>query len=481
MIPSPSPAAAEPERVRLRLRFELLMDESVESIPIVSNVLPADAPTRKELPGGYRQVVIPASDAGSSGYTEIRVPAGSYLVEAALPSGRLIVHEIQVSQTSEPVDMPLTIAGSPHEWLGWQHLSGNVGDRGPGPSEDWIEPSFARSRSRRLVHHLTEEPPAAGAAWEEAGTFRPAMKASWFVSATGAGASLRQWEAVLSPLGRPRPGEHGDRPIQRHVLDELGVPPSDHQRLESLSGDPVVEVFRVRADGPTNTEPPRRLRAEPSSRRGFVLVHDRDSASLVSAPVPWLDVDTGEERAFEVLSPLGGEGVTTVVRDPGLGSMLGYMSSGLLPTAHTLVERAEDKLFHKISNPLGAAAGAYVLIATEKDPAEKPWHQWVSNLSQWHEWLPDGAIAQASAKLNHQKKREDVDEALELFLSACRRGLPYYSVGVRLLLDGLTAFADDESYADRRGEIQPWLDRVARVARRTNFQQPFTVIELTTN
>jgi hypothetical protein len=52
---------------------------------------------------------------------------------------------------------------------------------------------------------------------------------------------------------------------------------------------------------------------------------------------------------------------------------------------------------------------------------------------------------------------------------------------MRWLLDGLTAFSEDDEFIDRRTEIQECLQKVSTVARRTNYLQAFTNIEITNN
>ena len=85
-------------------------------------------------------------------------------------------------------------------------------------------------------------------------------------------------------------------------------------------------------------------------------------------------------------------------------------------------------LFIKMSNPLAAAAGGYVLLATEQGTEPNDWHRWIENLCNWFEWLPDGAILHASLKLRHQYSDGDLDEARRMLIEAYRRGLPFYSV-----------------------------------------------------
>jgi hypothetical protein len=150
------------------------------------------------------------------------------------------------------------------------------------------------------------------------------------------------------------------------------------------------------------------------------------------------------------------------------------MTQGALPTAERLFNQAqaEDALLEKHSNPLGAAAGGYVLLGTEHSSEPKEWHRWVSNLMNGFDWLPDGAIQHAWLKLRHRQSPDDLDEAHYALLDAYRRGLPFYSVGLQWLIDGLTLFAA------RDNDAAEMLQNVHRVAWRTNLQEPFTIVRL---
>jgi hypothetical protein len=148
------------------------------------------------------------------------------------------------------------------------------------------------------------------------------------------------------------------------------------------------------------------------------------------------------------------------------------MTLGALPTAERLFDQARGMLFEKRANPLGAAGGGYVLLGTEDSSQQKDWHLWISNLMNLFHWLPDGAIQHGWLKLRHRKSSADLDEAREALFTAYRRGLPFYSVGLQWLMDGLTLFAPHDPQAAEM------LHNVRRVAWRTNLQEPFTIVRL---
>jgi hypothetical protein len=86
--------------------------------------------------------------------------------------------------------------------------------------------------------------------------------------------------------------------------------------------------------------------------------------------------------------------------------------------------------------------------------------------------LPDGAIQYASLGLRHSQTAEDLQEVRKAFIAAYGRGLPFYSVGLQWLLDGLTRLSEDDARIARMAE------NVRRVAWRCNMQEPFTALRL---
>lgn len=136
-------------------------------------------------------------------------------------------------------------------------------------------------------------------------------------------------------------------------------------------------------------------------------------------------------------------------------------------------------LFEKVFNPLAAAAGAYVLLSTEQSDGPDYWHRWVYNLMKWFPWLPDGAIQRAWIMLRSHTHKHGLEEARANLLEGYRRGLPFYSKGVSLLLDGLTLFANDARAEDKKDqEVEEALKTARWLALRTDMRQPFTTVLL---
>ena len=361
----------------------------------------------------------------------VEVPLGHYLVAAFLPSGDVISREVEVDG---PVEISLEGEHSPYEWLSYQHVLGNV----------MGGPTYLRRDKGKL----------------EA---RP-----WVVPL----------DAPVPPLNAP-----GNKHVWRLLRDAMESPANLVARLLSpLPGLPLttqmqddcVQLFELRPNGP----PPPVNASGPVEGRRFLLVEDAEGrATLVSLPFPWQDVLTNEDRSAEVLVQRQGQAtkgghVAVSIRDPLVGTVLGYLTSGASATAQEmLAEQARQGLYLKVDNPVAAAAGAYVLVRSSTE-LNAYWHPWVDNLAEWFPWLPDGPIIRARLLLQLARDDDDFKAAHEALQVAFARGLPYYGLGLQWLVDGLTVFAsEDHTTAEMLEAVRP-------VARRCNLQQPFTVLEL---
>lgn len=135
-----------------------------------------------------------------------------------------------------------------------------------------------------------------------------------------------------------------------------------------------------------------------------------------------------------------------------LEALLSLMQRGDLDRAEDLMEKrdlAERLLYTKVSNPLGAAVGAYFLLRTG---ALEQLHDWTTHLAEWFEWLPDGAVIRSwhliHAARGEAAHKDKLDQARNLLLSASQRGLPVYTEGIRLLRDGLLFFDRNSKHQD---------------------------------
>ena len=97
----------------------------------------------------------------------------------------------------------------------------------------------------------------------------------------------------------------------------------------------------------------------------------------------------------------------------------------------------------------------------------------------WFPAIPDGAILRGCDLLERASSQKDFELALKAFTEAFHRGPPYFSVGVRRLLDGLNFFAHRQE-GSKMGEIREMRSAMEEIALRADPNQIFTVLKLET-
>lgn len=371
-----------------------------------------DAVTR----GRRIDVTIPAN-AGSLAYS-VNVEPGRWLVEATLPSGEVISNEVAVASGE---DLPVTLQSvehSPHEWLGLQYLVGNI---------EGAETLRMLSAKELTVSAGVEDTVRS----IRARTDQPAVNI---------------WQSVLRA---------SDAWTSMLSSDTKMLTPC-HPSWQAT--EEATWLYQVDA----------------APQRQFAHVEWLGERFAVSLPLPWQAVRTYQPVPVQVMvrmEPRQGDiRIGVIVEDPDFATMAGLMSASALPKAVIAVRQARDMLFGKMQNPLGAAAGGYVLLAAG-DREENNWHDWVDNLANWFPEIPDGAVLKASLRLRFPRDKNSAEEARASLLEAFDRGVPYYSTGVSWLLDGLTQFADDPVVEEK-------MKIVHRVALRLDLSQAFTVVRI---
>jgi len=438
-------------RLKLRLQKYLdgdVLDPETGVVAQVFDVTPRRAATKKRK--NYQEKIIPVGGEGSTEYEPIAVDPGQYIVQARLPSGEMVTESAIVKNADDVETVILRGKGSPRESMSWQQFVGNVeqvkssvaGNRRRLASPTWMSVGLLEGQGPHLDVVAAEEGPFSG----------------------GSSDSEDAWGNLLQSARRQKPpfSLNQSRPV---LGKDSGV---------------KVDVFPVtwaKALGKKRTRRIYDIYRKERIPRVYALSPTRE---LVALPIPWMEARSGREVTIEVMVPQIGAArratSSVAVRDNKLGAMLAYLTAGALPTAARLASQARSLLFEKYENPLAASAGAYILIATETDPdARERWHDWVGNLMRRFVWLPDGAILFGTMLLRHRQTREDVTAASEAFKAGFRRGLPFYSAGIRWLFDGLSQLA-------RRSESDPeileMLKLVGEVVARTNIRQTFTAVRL---
>lgn len=392
--------------------------------------------------------------------TDINLDPGKYLVEAILPSGEAVYDEVNLTDQNETKDIVIGTR-SPHEWLAMQHFIGNTRRKVVSDSSIWYSRSRTFTRDALPVQVKAETISV------------PTQQPSFFTHSWGVLESYFQESrsSLQIPPGRAL-----------STLTNYLSGPSIHAFQPTIT-DQYERVFEFTSQVLANNQNYFHIDYQSQNFVRHYLVISADSLvpQYCVLPVPWIQ-DYNQELTIQVLVNLPASissrdscSVSIAIPDRRVGAVIGYLGSGLLPTAQKLVKTATDMFYDKMVNPLAAAAGAYVMVFAEQSREQEVWHQWVQNLMNWFTWLPDGAILHAWLKLTYGNKG-DLIEARRSLLEAYRRGLPFYSKGVKMLLDGLTLFANDANHSD--SEIEDALRVVRRVAMNTNMRQPFTTVSL---
>ncbi len=389
---------------------------------VIANVYALDP---EKAQSTKRNIVIPV---GFVDYKQVTLDPGKYLVEAVMPSGDILSKEA-TAQADSWTEVDLEAENSAHEWQGVHNLLGHVESDEP----------YYRTRSVEV--------------------FR------------GLGPQLEVWQ-----IKTPPPQLTGGHQMWQTLADWIKAEPqtvlSDLQASLTPSTpkehDASTELhsFFMDARGLQTQHLP----------RWYSLISDGKAMRFLSLPIPWFNLKTEEELPVEVLVQHSKDDLTASfsIPDMDLCTALGYMSRGSMRAAAQLVDQAEavDMLFQKFTNPLGAAGAAYILLGTEPLTDRRPWHDWVENLMKYFPWLPDGAIQYAWLQLRQSPTKANRDRAREALITAFRRGLPYYTLGLQWMIDGLTLLGEDDQ------EAQRMLRLVQQISWRSDTSQAFTSIAL---
>jgi len=127
--------------------------------------------------------------------------------------------------------------------------------------------------------------------------------------------------------------------------------------------------------------------------------------------------------------------------EPVADTIMNYLQRGDFYSAETMtdwVEEAEEMLLDKRQDAYATAVGGYLLLRMKKF---QRLHRWAKNLADWFPFLPDGCVIWAWQMI--LESQSDAGEIKKYLLEASRRGLPVYTEGLRLLMDGLRLVGPD--------------------------------------
>jgi hypothetical protein len=478
------------EKLNLDATLRLGVFTTIRQTKDVSGSFP-DQPFEEEI----------AIPVGGTLNRSVEVPEGTYRIEARLPSGEVLRETCTVGPDQEKTEVIFKPNQSPREWLSLQRLAGNV------PSQDqyefWLRNLAAEitdaAVKKQIIpggslridpEHLTR-----GAAFLQGLHIRAKPTIDYLASAATTianrfpsaqrDAQLEQRRAAEQKIaGRPD-FRIVERPIETHeAMWEALASFSEWTQweaqalscadcvVESERKDSIITLWRIdqKLQGPSGFS---------TAVRRFAVSNRDQGVDVISIPVPWPLNTNSQPARFEILrdGTSSASKVTVTVSDPEVGGLLLYLSSGRIGEAATILAATEDSAIENLIagkqlNPLAACAAAYVGLATLPTNASPRWLAWLANVNKWFPWLPDGAIVHAMYLMKTANTETDLNIASETFISAYKRGVPYYSAGIQQLLQGLYVFRS------RDRKIDEMYRKVNAVALRVDPDQAFTVVRL---
>lgn len=372
--------------------------------------------------------------------TKVPVEPGWYLIEARTPNGQVMPQQVEVA---EGANVPVDLEGqqSPREWLGWSHLMGNVRESATGGLIGGAGGGSAP---------MPPPPP-------------PPPELLWLAEPAPAlvdpHLGAEAWPLLAAAHEAADPMSLVGRPVD--------------QPMPPLRSEPAGDLYRLGSQGPLGWSD-HDVPAEPLTRRTWVAARLGEQLDLACLPVPWPTWGPGPSPVDVIVSqPDTPDGAMIAMSpmDPTFGPLMGFLGRSDYRCARQLVDSARERLFDKMYNPLAAAAGGYVLLATETT-GDSDWHPWIANLANWFPALPDGAILHGRLLLRHRRGPDDVAHAAARFAEAAGRGLPYFTLGLQWLVEGLVALSAQDPVSAKL------LEQVKPVAWLADPEQAFTTLRV---
>jgi RES domain-containing protein len=295
---------------------------------------------------------------------------------------------------------------------------------------------------------------------------------------------------------------HEDEPVPPLEFDLATISPRDHlQRTALVQGIPADTTGDLRSNALVSTwvrlwerrgsawhpvPPPLDVgncRWYPDSVQYRLRLDPNQYVVQVGGPaVPWRLVSLPASGQVDVvIRPLRTPSshpleVIPVSAKTAADELLGYMSRGAVLAAERLVKDHDDLatllLDEKVDDPYAAAVGGYYLLRSGA-PDERM-RDWPANLADWMEWMSDGPIIRGWQLLRGAPPR-DGETARKRFLQAVTRGLPVYTEGLRLLIDGLKVVA--RASAENDPDVLVCLDQIGRYGEATDWSRPVLTFE----
>jgi hypothetical protein len=382
---------------------------------------------------------------------------GLWQIDAVLASGEKIQDE-QTVIGNQTITVELLADRSPREWLDWQHLSGQV--------------------AGHEVHAVRRERQALPAVpkWLDVAPDLPGLAGAGFSPQ-----SLDEFAGRLPFGSTPGPApmaacsyyrQTDAAAVWRMLIDTLTAEPSfeppDHPPGLTPIGGEERQVYDIYSDFTVRDSDLQIALDHGDEERAhyWAIVEAPSGASLLSLPMPWYDRDGSSRDVGIVVRHVSDDSslAEAAVRDPDIAAMLGYLRNNRLTEAAFVAKDYERWLWSKRRNPFAAAAGGYVLLATQLGFEDAPWTGWIRNLNRWFPTMPDGAVLEGYMCLNGPKPLRDFERAAACFQSAFERGIPHYTIGLSWLRSGLRSLAGDFSHLKDAAETVSLASRLAETS-----------------
>lgn len=400
---------------------------------------------------------------------KIELVPGLWQIDAVLASGEKIQDERMVA-AQETITVDLAADRSPRETLEWQHLSGQVAghevhatrrERQALPAvPKWLRTSVdisgfpadaVVSQGAGLETGLGPVLPpisldefAGTLTFDEFAGPAPVAKCSYYGQADAAA----MWQMLVDTLD----SRHTVLP---RGLNALG---QEEQQVHDLYSSFIVPDSDLQPTEPEETVAER--------AHYWAIAEAPSGSSLLSLPVPWYDRDGSSRDVGILVRHVSNETslAEVAVRDPDIAAMLGYLRNNRITEAAFVAKDYERWLWSKRRNPFAAAAGGYVLLATQLGFENAPWTGWIRNLNAWFPTVPDGAVLEGYMCLNGPKPLRDFERAAACFQSAFERGIPHYTIGLSWLRSGLRSLEADFDHLKEAAETVSLASRLAETS-----------------